>query len=180
MTRLPTSLRTPLARLGDRREIGPIGTAARLVGGLIAIGLPIALSGFGWWDAAAALVALPLVTTGAAALITSAYRRLAPDALVRSGAICSGPACWLIAIVIGAAVGIDALTPVSGEVALWVWLGGSMLVAAARGFGGCEVLAIPNLITGRRDQIGCILYSPIDRAETRRAARRREALSALR
>ena len=163
-----------------KREIGPIGTAARVVGGLTAVALPIGLGGFGWWDAAAVLVALPLVATGAAVLIIAGYRRLAPDALVRHQAICSGPACWLIATVIGATVAIDVLTPASGEVALWVWLGGSMLVAAARGYGGCEVLAIPNLITGRRDQIGCILYTPIDRAEARRAARRGGALTALR
>ena len=163
-----------------RREIGPIGTAARVVGGVTAVALPIALGGFGWWDAAAVLVALPLVASGAAVLVTAAYRRLAPDALVRRQAICSGHACWLIATAIGAVVAIDALTPASGEVALWVWLGGSMLVAAARGYGGCEVLAIPNMVTGRRDQIGCILYTPIDRAEARRAARRGGALTALR
>ena len=163
-----------------KREIGPIGTAARVVGGLTAVALPIALGGFGWWDVAAVLVALPLVTTGAAVLITAAYRRLAPEALARRQAICSGPTCWLIATVIGAAVAIDALTPASGEVVVWVWLGGSMLVAAARGYGGCEVLAIPNLITGRRDRIGCILYTPIDRAEARRAAGQRGALTALR
>jgi hypothetical protein len=180
MTRIPTSLRTAAASLGDRREIGPIGTAARMVGGLIAIGLPIVLGGFGWWDAAAAVFALSLAATGAAALVMLAYRRLAPELLARRDAICSGPACWLIAIVIGAAVGVGILTPASGDVALWVWLGGSMLVAAARGFGGCEVLAIPNLITGRRDQIGCILFTPIDRAEARRAARRDESLGALR
>jgi hypothetical protein len=180
MTPILTSLRTAAAPLGDRREIGPIGTAARVVGGLIAISLPIALGGFGWRDAATALIALPLIATAAALLVTSVYRRLAPEALARRGAVCSGPACWLIAIVIGASIGIDILTPASGEVAFWVWLGASMLVAAARGFGGCEVLAIPNLMTGRRDQIGCILYTPIDRAEARRAARRSEAVSALR
>jgi hypothetical protein len=155
-----------------RRDIGPIGTAARIVGGLIAIALPTAISGFGWWDAAAALLALPLVATAASAVITSAYRRVAPQALARRGAICSGPACWLIAIMIGTAAGIDALTPASGMVALWVWLGASMLVAAGRGYGGCEVLALPNLMTGRRDQIGCIFYTPIDRAEARRRANR--------
>jgi hypothetical protein len=32
----------------------------------------------------------------------------------------------------------------------------------------CEVLAIPNLLSGRRDQIGCIAYTPIDRAEASR------------
>jgi hypothetical protein len=162
------------------RDIGPIGTAARVVGGLIAIALPITLSGFGWWEAAAALVVLPVVAIGAAPLITSAYRRFAPQALARRDTICSGPACWLILIVVGAVVAIDILTPASGEVALWVWLGTSMLVAAARGFGGCEVVAIPNLVAGRRDQIGCLLYTPIDRFEARRVARRAEALSALR
>jgi hypothetical protein len=171
MTRT-TSLRTAAgALLGDRREIGPLGTASRIAGGLIAIALPIALGGFGWWDAAAALVGLPLVATGAATLITAAYQRLAPEGLARGHAVCSGPACWLIAIVIGAAVGLDVLTPADGEVAFWVWLGASMLIAAARGYGGCEVLAVPNLITGRRDQVGCILYTPIDRAEARRKAR---------
>src|SRR5918996_1305738 len=108
----------------------------------------------------------------AAGLITAAYRRLAPESLARRNAICSGPACWLIAIMIGTAVGIDVLTPASGEVALWVWLGASMLLAAVRGYGGCEVLAVPNLITGRRDQIGCLLFTPIDRAEARRRAGR--------
>jgi hypothetical protein len=158
--------------LGRGREIGPIGTASRIAGGLIAIALPIALGGFGWWDAAAALIALPLVATAAAALVTSAYRQLAPKALARRDAICSGPACWLIVLTVGAAAGIDALTPATGEVGLSVWLGASMLVAAGRGYGGCEVLAISNLMTGRRERIGCLLYTPIDRAEARRRATR--------
>jgi hypothetical protein len=169
MTPADTKIVTARRRFArDRREIGPIGTVSRIAGGLIAIALPIGIGGFAWWDAAAALVALPLVATGAAALIIATYQRLAPEALRRGRAICSGPACWLIAIMIGSAAGIDALTPASGGVALWVWLGASMLIAAARGYGGCEVLAVPNLITGRHDQIGCILYTPIDRMEARR------------
>jgi hypothetical protein len=163
-----------------KRDIGPVGTAARVVGALVAIGLPIALSGFGWWEAGMAFVALPLVATASAELVTAAHRRVAPDAPARRDAICSGPACWLVAILMGAAIAVDVLTPVNGDVALWVWLGSSMLVAAARGYGGCEVLAVPNLVTGRGDQIGCLLYTPIDRAEARRAYRRGEALSALR
>jgi hypothetical protein len=171
MTRSAAALLTPARRLiRDRREIGPIGTVSRVAGGLIAIAFPIAIGGFGRWHAAAALLVLPLVATTAAALIVSTYQRLAPQALRRARAICSGPACWLIAIMIGTAVGIDALTPASGEVAFGVWLGTSMLIAAARGYGGCEVLAVPNLITGRRDQIGCILYTPIDRLEAKRRA----------
>ncbi|MFI5283761.1 MAG: hypothetical protein ACHQ0J_11625 [Candidatus Dormibacterales bacterium] len=40
--------------------------------------------------------------------------------------------------------------------------GASMLLAAARGYGGCEVLAISNWILRRDDQIGCLVLSPID------------------
>jgi hypothetical protein len=47
----------------------------------------------------------------------------------------------------------------------------SMLVAAARGFGGCEALAIPNVLSGRGDQVGCPLFTPIDAAESRRRTR---------
>ena len=146
------------------RQIGPIGTASRVVGGLIAIALPIALSGLVWWDLVAALVALPLVTLVASALVTAAYERFAPEALARRHAICSGPGCVLVAAVAAVAVALAAVTPVSG-VAIWSFFGVSMLVAAVRGYAGCEVLAIPNAITGRRDRIGCILYTPIDRAE---------------
>jgi hypothetical protein len=158
MTGAAASLRDTAAGLvGARREIGPIGTASRLAGGLIAIAVPIAIGRFGWWDAAAVFVALPLVATAAATLVTGAYRRLDPQALTRRAAICSGPACWTVGLVVASYVGLTFLTPLNGAVAFWVWIGTSLLVAAARGYGGCEILAIPNLIRGRRDQIGCML-----------------------
>lgn len=159
--------------VSHRREIGPVGTASRVVGGLIAIALPIALSGIGWWDVAAALVALPLIATVAAALVIAGYERLAPDALARSiQTICSGPTCVLAAIVVGAGIGLTFVTPVDGGVAIWSFLGVSMLVAALRGYAGCELLAIPNAITGRRHRIGCLIYTPIDAAEARRRSSR--------
>lgn len=43
-----------------------------------------------------------------------------------------------------------------------IFYGASMLLAAARGYGGCEVLAISNWILRRDDQIGCLVLSPID------------------
>jgi hypothetical protein len=153
------------------RDIGPIGTAARVAGGLIAIAVPIALSGIGWWDLAGALIALPLAALVAGELVRAGYERFAPEALTRSRTICSGPACWVWAIVIAASFGFVAFTPAS-DVTFWVWLGTSLLVAAARGYGGCEVLALPNLIQGRREQIGCMVYGPIDAAEARHRASR--------
>jgi hypothetical protein len=157
------------------RQIGPLGAASRAVVGLIAIAVPIALSGIGWWDAAAALVALPLITLAVSALVTAGYERYAPESLAGRHAICSAPACVLVATAVGVAIALAAATPVS-EVAIWGFFGVSMLVAALRGYAGCEVLAIPNAITGRRNQIGCILFTPIDRAEAR--AGRSRAVSA--
>jgi hypothetical protein len=154
---------------GGGREIGPIGTASRVALGALAIGLPIALDAVEVWDVPAALIAFPLVVTAMAALVTAAYERFAPQALTRRHAVCSGPACSLALGMIAFSLALSALTPVSG-VAFWMWIGASLLLAAARGYEGCEILAFPNAITGRRDQIGCILLTPIDAAEARRNA----------
>jgi len=43
-----------------------------------------------------------------------------------------------------------------------VFLGGSMLLAADRGYGGCETLAIGNWLLRRNDQVGCLLFGPLD------------------
>ncbi|MGH2834289.1 MAG: hypothetical protein ACRDK2_16085 [Solirubrobacteraceae bacterium] len=163
---------TRVDSFGSGRQIGPIGTLARTAGGVVAIALPIALDGFSGWEAVVALVALPLVAVVAAALLTWAFRWLAPGALGSRHAICSLPGCSLIAVMVGANAALVAPTSANGNVTIWVWLGASMLLAAARGYGGCEVLAISNLITGRNEQIGCLLYTPIDTAERRLRAHR--------
>ncbi len=40
-----------------------------------------------------------------------------------------------------------------------------MLVAAARGYAGCEVLAVSNLLLRRDDQVGFAPFWPIDTLE---------------
>jgi hypothetical protein len=55
-----------------------------------------------------------------------------------------------------------------------IFYSASMLLAAARGYGGCEVLAVSNAILRRDDQVGCLLFAPVDQAElhhTRLASR---------
>ncbi len=49
--------------------------------------------------------------------------------------------------------------------AVLIFYGLSMLVAALRGYGGCESLAISNWLLKRDDQLGCLVFSPIDNAE---------------
>jgi hypothetical protein len=138
----------------------------------VAIAVPVTLEGFTWLEAGVALVALPLIAAVAAPLITAMYARFHPQALQARHAMGSPLGCTLIGVMVVANSALIAPTSANGNVTIWVWLGASMLLAAARGYGGCEVLAISNMITGRRDQVGCILYTPIDSAEAKRRTRK--------
>jgi len=52
-----------------------------------------------------------------------------------------------------------------------LFYGASMWLAAARGYAGCEVLAVSNWLLRRDDQIGCAVFWPIDQLEHHRTAR---------
>ncbi len=58
-----------------------------------------------------------------------------------------------------------------------LFVGASMLVAAARRSGGCEVTAISNVVLNRDDQVGCPLFAPLDAAEARLKRGRRKTES---
>ena len=158
----PKALRSLLG-LG-RREIGPIGTIARLITAAAALALPASLAEFSAWDLLVGLVALPLLATVGFAAVREGYERLAADGIAGQVRWCCGAATWLLALVIAPVIPLAALTPVTFT-AFWLWLGASFALAAIRGYGGCEILAFPNVLTGRRDQVGCILFTPIDQAE---------------
>lgn len=49
-----------------------------------------------------------------------------------------------------------------------LFYGSSTVVAAARRSGGCQVTTIANVALGRDDQVGCVLFGPIDAVEARR------------
>lgn len=59
-----------------------------------------------------------------------------------------------------------------------VFYGSSMVLAALRGYAGCEVLAVSNSLLDRGDQIGCMVFAPIHVVE-RRIAGPREDLAAV-
>ena len=145
------------------RQIGPVGTASRLVGGVAAILVPLALWGATWWDWGAGLVGFPLLAAAAGATVASLDAAFAGPAQP-AGRGRWGVALALVALVLGSATGLTYVTPVDAT-GVWIFLGISMLLAAAKGYGGCEVLAFPNAISGRRDTIGCVLFAPIDGSE---------------
>ncbi|HEV3392077.1 MAG TPA: hypothetical protein VG103_01085 [Chthoniobacterales bacterium] len=54
-----------------------------------------------------------------------------------------------------------------GEFAAGTFLGISLLFAAIRGDGGCELMSIPAALFGKGSNLACIVFSPIDSLERR-------------
>lgn len=139
-------LRTP------SRQIGVWGSLARLVVGVAALGAA-ALIGASRIELLLGLVVLPAVEVAiAAARGTNAP----PLRLYGSAGHCIN---WGIGIVAFSFIPVAAL----------LFYGASILLAFARGYAGCEILAISNWLRSRDDQIVCPIFSPIDHAEARRA-----------
>jgi hypothetical protein len=166
-----SALETGLAPRGvaDRsRAIGPAGTAARILLGGYMVGSVIEAEitgGFTPLEWILGLVVFPGVVLAAQwGWSRRGGRRLHA----------TGPIAHLVTL-----AGFMALTlmpeynraiDVTGDAAV-IFLGTSMLLAAARGYAGCEVLAISNWLLRRDDQLGCMVFAPVDLAE---AQRRRE------
>ncbi len=139
------------------RAIGPIGTIARIVVGIGLIVLAIKLDGVGWSDVALGLLGIP------ALLLLGQLARLR---VTRAPLRAIGPIGHLVNCVLVAAL----LVPSATRPGTLVWLGVSMVLAAWRGYAGCESLAISNWLLRRDDQIGCIVFWPIDEVEAKVAA----------
>lgn len=146
------------------RQIGPVGTSSRVVVGLAAIVIPLAASGATWWDWAAGVVGLPLFSVAVGTIVAALDARAESAGASRTGGMRWVAALLVVAVVLASATAITFVTPIDGT-AVWIFVGISMLLAAAKGYGGCEVLAFSNAITGRQDTVGCLLFAPIDGGE---------------
>lgn len=135
----------------QEREIGPWGTVARLAVGAAAVALAFDI-GVSWLDATIGLLVLPAALT----VLLGLRGRSAPPLRLDGP---EGPALFTMTWVVGIALGIVV------PEALFLSLGASMLLGAARGDAGCEVTAIPNWVLRREDQIFCCLFTPIDELE---------------
>jgi hypothetical protein len=139
-----------------KRQIGPVGTLARVVSGLgllyVAGGASIMSWGIEPQDAVMGLIALPALMIGIGVLA----RHYASGPIHFTGPL--GVAVNLAVIV--ALVGNDF----TGGGAT-IFYGATLLIAAWLGRAGCEATVISNLALGRDDQIGCPTLTPIDAAE---------------
>lgn len=136
----------------QRRTVGPVGTTARIAGGIGLVLLAVLWRDPHWTDVAVGLVVLPAVAVG----LLGWRARRNPGRLDATGPV----AHWVNAAVFTPLFLIPAT--VGGA---FLFYGSSMLVAGARRSGGCEVTAIANVALGRDDQVGCVLFAPIDAVE---------------
>lgn len=153
---------TPDLAWRGRREIGPWGTTARVVTGVAAIAVGVAVPHrsplLDLPGAGSDLVGLLVGLVGVPVSLTLAVwvrGRTAPQLRLGHGA-----ACLVTLLTVGAA----QFYPV----AVWVGIGAPLLLLAAVGRSGCELLAVPNLVLRRDDYLFCLPFSPLDAWERRR------------
>ena len=151
--------RRPRTR-GHSRAIGPVGAVARVLVGLGLVALAVLGAGhpLAWWQLALGLLGLPAALTAAQLAVV----RFSDRQLQGGGHIEACVNCALLVALLSASATRGATL---------VFLGVSMLLAAARGYGGCESLAISNWLLRRDDQVGCMVFSPLDHTEGRRRVR---------
>jgi len=147
---------------GRRREIGVLGTLARLgVGVWLLIDVAAAFRLDQWYKPVLGLLVFPAI------LMLGQWLRLRSTSTPLR-------ATGLVGFLVNMAILLALyLTPwyfrplaFTSDATLYFY-GASMLLAAVRGYGGCEVLAVSNWLLGRDDQVGCLIFSPVDALEAR-------------
>lgn len=150
---------TPEARTGRVRRIGPAGTAARV--GLGGFFLGSVLAGELAHRREPAAWVLALVVFPALLLAIQWLRARRFPARLRA----TGPVGHAVnAAVFAALYATPWYAPPLGFTsnAVLIFYGASMLLAALRGYPGCEVLAVSNWLLRRDNQVGCVIFSPLD------------------
>lgn len=142
------------------RAISTLGTLARLaVGGWLLIDVAAAFRLDEWYEPVLGLLVFPAI------LMLGQWLRLRYTSTPLRA---TGSVGHLVNVAIFLAL---YLTPryfpplaFTSDAALYFY-GASMLLAAVRGYAGCEVLAVSNWLLRRDDQVGCVLFWPVDTLE---------------
>jgi len=158
------AVETSAVRASAGRRIGVVGTVVRLVVGGLLVGSVL----YGHWSGGfhVAPWLLGLVGFPAVLLGWQWWRsRRRPGRLEATGPV--GHAVNLaVVLALYLTFWYAPALSVTSDAAL-LFYGSSMLLAAARGYAGCEVLAVSNWLLRRDDQVGCVVFSPVDHLERR-------------
>lgn len=152
---------------GAPRAIGVCGRAARTTVGALLVGSVLYGHAARGWHPVAWLMGLLVFP----ALITAVQwwrARRHPTPLRATGLLghAVNPAVFLaLYLTWWYAPAVDVLSD-----AALLFYGGSMLLAAVRGYAGCEALAVSNWLLRRDDRVGCAMFGAIDAGESRRTS----------
>jgi hypothetical protein len=149
-----------------RRGIGPVGTAARLLVGALLLGSVVQghlARGPHLSSWALGLVGFPSLVLALQWLRT----RRTPTPLEATGPVSHA---------LNLAVFFTLYLMEATSDAALIFYGTSMLLAALRGYAGCEVLAMSNWLLRRDDQIGCAVFWPVDYLERRKTPKKESAI----
>ena len=146
------------------RDIGPIGTAARLVVGLLLGGLIV----YGQLSSSGHLSpitwVLGLIGFPALVLAWHFWRiRRNPARFSDTSAL-----SFVLSLALPVALYLTGwfVPPLwFTSDAMLIFVGSSLLLAALRGDAGCEFLALSNWLLRRTDQMACAIFTPIDSLE---------------
>jgi hypothetical protein len=78
----------------------------------------------------------------------------------------------LVALYVAGASAVPILGRGAGELAAVTFLAISLVVAGVRADPGCEVMAIPGALFGKRTELACLVFSPLDRLERKLRSKR--------
>ena len=148
-----THTRTPCVAAAG--TIGPVGIAARIAVGFVFMAAALLWRDPSWADVVVGLVVFPAVAIGL--LGWRAHRHPGRLDATSPRAHCLNVLVFMPLFFVPATAG-----------GAFLFYGASMFVAAARRSRGCEVTAIANAVLELDDQLGCVLFGPIDAAESRR------------
>ena len=83
-------------------------------------------------------------------------------------------ATGLFGYLVNFGIGLALFTTPFTDGATAFFYGASMLLAAMRGYRGCEILAVSNWLLRRDDQVGCVVFSPVDALEAQLTLQQRQ------
>jgi drug/metabolite transporter (DMT)-like permease len=145
---------------GRLRAIGPIGTAARLVAGLLLIG-NVAYGQLVTQQVRPATWALGLLGFPALVLAWHVWRIRRHPARFDD----TSPFSYLLGALLFLALYLTwwyaPVLSVTSDAAL-IFFGGTLALTAFLGYAGCELLTPSNWLLRRHDQIACAVFAPFD------------------
>ncbi len=143
--------------MSERCTAGPVGRILRLL-----VGIALLIEASRHLSGATALMNVQALATAGGLVAFYAFVHLMISKYVSAihhcfgAAIAIGPVC--LVYILGGGI---------GQLSALLFVGLSLLVAAARADAGCEVMSIPSLLFGRSTHLICVVFSPIDWVEGR-------------